>query len=62
MAHGWSTKKTATGYEWSVTRTVWDDAAGRAFTTILQTGTAKTRARAAGAASRVCLQYRRAAA
>jgi len=59
MTHGWNTTKTEAGFEWNVTRTVWDAEANRAVSTVLKSGVCGTRAQAAGASKRWVLFFRR---
>lgn len=59
MTHGFRTTKTAQGFEWAITRTEWNEAAGRSFTTELKAGVSATRAKALGAAKKWVLFFRR---
>ena len=59
MAHGFNTTKTADGYNWNVTRTVWNEEVGKAETVSLKSGTEKTRARATAAAKTWVLFFRK---
>ena len=59
MTHGFSTTKTAQGFNWAITRTVWDEAAGRSFTSTLKSGDENTRAKALGRAKKWVVFFRR---
>lgn len=59
MTHGFTTTKTASGFAWTITETVWSDHLARAVTTIVQSGVRPTRAQAMGAAKRWVLFFRR---
>ena len=59
MTHGFTTTKTATGFDWAITQTTWDAEAGRAFTTTLKAGSEATRAKALGRAKKWVLFFRR---
>jgi hypothetical protein len=59
MTYGFRTTKTAQGFEWAITRTEWNEAAGRSFTTEPKSGFASTRAKALGMAKKWVLFFRR---
>ena len=53
MAHGWNTKKVEGGVEWNVYSVEYNQPV-----TIIQSGTRKTRAQAAGMAKKLVRYYR----
>lgn len=59
MTHGFSTTQTATGFNWNIARTEWNEELGKGVTTIVKTGTAATRAKALGAAKKWVIFFRR---
>lgn len=59
MTYGFSTTKTASGFEWAISRTTWNEVCGKSETVVVRCGSSESRAKALGAAKRWVLFFRR---